>query len=247
MSAIIGPRDMDHIFQNDLMSFTERVFYELFPQSAFSMAPHLELMAAKLSACLAGRGPKRLIINLPPRSLKSIMVSVASVAWLLGRHPNKQIICASYGQDLADKHARDTRTLMTSAFYQRLFPVTRLSQSKLSVNDFMTTQQGFRMATSVGGVLTGRGADLIIIDDPLKPEDALSDSRRSANREAGSIWITNSVSLFARFRIRSEWRSDRDRSHDTHVPPRARLSVRAFRAGTVKRIQFAAFYGPFEL
>jgi hypothetical protein len=101
-------------------------------------------------------------------------VSVVAVAWLLGKDPSKQIICASCGQDLADKHARDTRTVMTSSFYQRLFPATRLSPLKHSVHDFMTTKQGFRMSTSVGGVLTGRGADVIIIDDPIKPDEALS-------------------------------------------------------------------------
>ena len=66
---------------------------------------------------------------------------------------------------------------MMSDFYQRLFPRTRLSPEKQSVNEFMTTAQGFRMSTSVGGVLTGRGADLIILDDPLKPDDALSETR----------------------------------------------------------------------
>jgi len=107
---------------------------------------------------------------------------------MLGRDPAKQIICASYGQDLADKHARDTRTVMSSSFYKRAFPATRLSQ-KQSVNDFMTTQNGFRMSTSVGGVLTGRGADIIIIDDPLKPDEALSETRRTAVNE----WYDNSL------------------------------------------------------
>jgi hypothetical protein len=80
-----------------------------------------------------------------------------------------------YGQDLADKHARDSRTLMASSFYKRLFPATRLSLDRQAVNDFLTTAQGFRMATSVGGVLTGRGSDFIIVDDPQKPDEALSE------------------------------------------------------------------------
>ena len=127
----------------DLMSFVHRCFVELNPGQDLSCAPHIEIMAGKLAACLSGIGPKRLIINLPPRSLKSITVSVAAVAWLLGLDPTKQIICASYGQDLADKHARDARTIMTSSFYKQVFPGTRLSPNKLSVNDFMTTKQGF--------------------------------------------------------------------------------------------------------
>jgi len=98
-------------------------------------------------------------------------------AWLLGHQPSAQIICASYAQDLAEKLARDCRTVMTSPFYRALF-ATRLSPQRQSVAEFMTTALGFRLATSVGGVLTGRGADYLIIDDPLKPEEALSQSQR---------------------------------------------------------------------
>jgi predicted phage terminase large subunit-like protein len=189
MSLDLSLADFDCLLRKDLMLFTDRAFCELFPQSTLSITAHLEVMAARLSACLLGKGSKRLIVNLPPRSLKSLTVSVAAVAWLLGKDPSKQIICASYGQDLADKHARDTRTVLASPFYQRLFPATRLSPQKLSVNDFMTTKQGFRMATSVGGVLTGRGADVIIIDDPMKPDEALSETRRSSVND----WYDNSL------------------------------------------------------
>jgi predicted phage terminase large subunit-like protein len=189
MSLDLSRVDLDCLLRKDLMLFTDRAFCELFPQSTLSITAHLEVMAARLSACLLGNGSKRLIVNLPPRSLKSLTVSVAAVAWLLGKDPSKQIICASYGQDLSDKHARDTRTVLASPFYQRLFPATRLSPQKLSVNDFMTTKQGFRMATSVGGVLTGRGADVIIIDDPMKPDEALSETRRSSVND----WYDNSL------------------------------------------------------
>ena len=181
--------DFNALLTMDLMSFVERCFQELQPTQQLSYALHLEVMAAKLAAALLGKGPKRLIINLPPRSLKSITVSVAAVAWLLGQNPSKQIICASYGQELADKLARDTRTIMASSFYRSTFPRTVLSAAKLSVNDFYTTRQGFRMATSVGGVLTGRGADIIIIDDPLKPDEALSETRRGAVND----WYDNTL------------------------------------------------------
>jgi predicted phage terminase large subunit-like protein len=176
------------ILRQDLMSFTERAFYELNAQSTFISSPHIELLASRLEACRQGK-IRRLIVNLPPRSLKSHAVSVAFPAWLLGHDATSQIICASYGQDLADKHARDCRTLMASEFYSRLFPNTRLSTVKQSVSEFMTTAQGFRMSTSVGGVLTGRGADLIILDDPLKPDEALSEVRRTAVNE----WYDHSL------------------------------------------------------
>jgi hypothetical protein len=176
------------LLRNDLMSFIERSFYELNPQANFLAGQYIELVASVLEKCRTGK-TKRLILNLPPRTLKSHAASVAFPAWLLGHDPSKQIICASYGQDLADKHARDCRTLMSSSFYRRLFPRTALSPDKLSVNDFLTTAQGFRMSTSVNGVLTGRGADIIILDDILKPDDALSETRRRAAND----WYFNTL------------------------------------------------------
>ncbi len=166
------------ILRNDFPSFIERSFYELNPQTRLLMAPYIEVMATKLEACRQGK-IRRLIINLPPRYLKSHCASVAFVAWLLGHRPSEQVICASYGQDLSDKLALDCRKLMSSQWYQALFP-TRLAPEKHAVNDFMTTDLGFRMATSVGGVLTGRGANFIILDDPLKPDDAMSKPKRNA-------------------------------------------------------------------
>jgi predicted phage terminase large subunit-like protein len=184
----ISSAEYDSLLRRDLMAFTQRSFYELNPQTRFYESPHIEVMASKLEECRRGM-IKRLIVNMPPRSLKSHAVSVAYVAWLLGHNPAMQIICASYGQDLSDKHARDCRTLMASPFYRKLFPGTRLSPEKQSVNEFMTTEQGFRMSTSVGGVLTGRGADLIILDDPLKPEDALSETKRTSVND----WYSNTL------------------------------------------------------
>jgi hypothetical protein len=94
---------------------------------------------------------KRLIITLPPRHFKSMCATVALPAFLLGHNPAAQIICASYGQDLSDKLAKDCRAVMASRFYQQTFP-TRLVQS--SVQELATGVGGFRLATSIGGVLT---------------------------------------------------------------------------------------------
>jgi hypothetical protein len=115
----ISYAEYEFILRHDLMSFIERSFFELNPQNNFIPSPHIEVMASRLEACRRAE-IRRLVVNQPPRSLKSIAVSVAFPAWVLGHNPAAQIICASYGQDLADKHARDCRTLMSSAFYQRL-------------------------------------------------------------------------------------------------------------------------------
>jgi hypothetical protein len=175
----LNPNDYHVLLRRDLYAFIERCFYELNPTTKFLPNWHIEMVASALEACQRG-DTKRLIITQPPRSLKSLSASVAFVAYLLGHNPAAQIICASYGQDLANKHAIDCRTILASAWYQGLFPHTRLSPERQSVQEFMTTRQGFRLATSVGGVLTGRGADIIIIDDPLKPDEALSGTQRKS-------------------------------------------------------------------
>ncbi len=174
----LTPSEYFTMLRHDLYTFTERSFHELNPQVPFLHNWHIELIAAELERCRRGE-IRRLIINVPPRSLKSHCATVAFPAFVLAHNPSAQIIAASYGQDLANKHALDCRTLLASEWYQRLFP-TRLPSQRQALQELITTQKGFRLATSVGGVLTGRGADLIIIDDPLKPDEALSETQRRA-------------------------------------------------------------------
>ena len=150
-SPLISPHDYATLLRSDLVAFIHRAFCDLNPQTLFMPAPYIELMASRLEDCRSGKS-RRLIINLPPRSLKSHCVSIAFAAWLLGHNPATQIIAASYGQDLADKLARDTRTLMEADWYRALFPI-RLSARK-AVNDFTTTARG-----NPDGDLGRRGAD----------------------------------------------------------------------------------------
>src|SRR5215469_6699451 len=173
--------EYDALLRQDLATFAARCFQELNPQTELVTNWHLEVIAAKLAAVREGK-IRRLIINLPPRHLKSLLASVAFPAWRLGHNPSAQILCVSYAQDLADKLARDCRCIMMSGWYRRLFP-TRLAPYRHAVQEFITTGQGYRLSTSTGGVLTGRGADLILIDDPLKPDEALSDAQRQGCNE----------------------------------------------------------------
>ena len=170
----IAPAEYRAVLRDDLMSFIERAFLELEPSKGCMLPDILEVLAARLEACHRG-DCKRLIICMPPRHLKSIAASIAFVAWLLGHNPSRQIVCASYGQDLSDDMARKCRKLMTSDFYKSVF-ATRLDDRQ-AVNDFVTVGGGGRLSTSVGGVVTGRGGEIIVIDDPMKPDEALSDTR----------------------------------------------------------------------
>jgi hypothetical protein len=154
----LSPRELDVILRSDLGYFAERCFSELNPQASFLPNWHIEVIAAKLAAVRAGKIP-RLIINLPPRHLKSLLASIAFPAWCLGRDPSAQILCVSYAQDLADKLARDCRSIMMSPWYRRIF-LTRLAPHRRAVQEFTTTRQGYRFATSTGGVLTAHGLEI---------------------------------------------------------------------------------------
>jgi predicted phage terminase large subunit-like protein len=179
MAMNLTPSDYRAVLRKDFCAFMQRCFHELNPTTEFVPNWHVDVVAAVLEDCRRGKDT-RVNVNQPPRSLKSHCASVSFPAFILGHDPSAQIICASYGQDLANKHAMDCRTIMTSAWYQALFPCTRLSSQRQALQEFATTRQGFRLSTSVGGVLTGRGADYIIIDDPLKPDEAVSETQRNA-------------------------------------------------------------------
>ena len=179
--------EFELILRNDFYSFMLRCFQHLYPKTKFVPGWYLQVVAATLEACSRGE-VKRQIINIPPRYGKSTAASIAFVAWHLGHHPEAQIICVSYAQDFAEKLARDCMSVMLSDWYKDIFP-TRLSGERRSAQEFATTKQGLRLATSVGGVLTGRGADLIIIDDALKANEALSESIRKSVND----WYDNSL------------------------------------------------------
>lgn len=177
------------IMKNDFHAFIERSFRELNPSTEFKDNWHIAVLADRLERVRRGE-IKRLIINVPPRSLKSHCASVAFPAFILGRKPGLQIICVSYGQDLSDKLSGDCRRLITSPAYEKIFS-TRLSSPRPSLQELTTTGRGFRMATSIGGVLTGCGADILIIDDPLKPDEAASEvERKKVNEWYDSTLLT---------------------------------------------------------
>ena len=183
----LTPTEYETLLRQDFSTFAARCFHNLNPQTEFAMNWHVEVIAAKLTAVRQGK-IRRLIINLPPRHLKSLMASIAFPAWCLGHDPSMPILCVSYAQDLADKLARDCRGIIMSPWYRRIFP-TRLAPHRQAVQEFITTANGYRLATSNGGVLTGRGADIILIDDPLKPEEALSDTQR----QAANDWFSHTL------------------------------------------------------
>jgi len=175
--AIAPERQLEALLRLNLLAFADTAFATLTSGGLFLPNWHLDLICDHLERVRRGE-IRRLIINMPPRSLKSHLVSVAFPAFLLGHDPRAHIIVASYGADLATKLGADTRALMQSSWYQWLFPDTRLAQKSPSADDFATTARGGRLAVSAGGPITGRGAGTIIIDDPLKATAGQSDVER---------------------------------------------------------------------
>jgi predicted phage terminase large subunit-like protein len=179
------------LMHEDLGAFTEATFGTLLPSDPYIPSWHMRAISHVLEQVVRGSS-KRLIITMPPRCAKSLTASVALPAWILGRDPTRRIICVSYAQDLAVKLSNQCRSVVGSPWYRSAFKNSALNPRKNTESEFETTRGGFRMATSVGGTLTGRGANIIIIDDPIKPTDAYSETvRTSTNR-----WVD--LTLFSR-------------------------------------------------
>jgi len=166
---------LEAVLATDFRAFIDYVFGLLRPGITFKPNWHIDAMAHKVSQVASGQ-VRRLIITVPPRNLKSIIASVALPAWYLGHNPSERVVAVSYSAELAKTHANDFRRVVTDPVYQAAFPNMRLARGTDS--EIHTTARGRRYATSIHGTLTGRGGNLFIIDDPLKPGDATSDVTR---------------------------------------------------------------------
>lgn len=166
------------VLRQDFGSFIHKVFKTVNPGSNYEHNWHIELIADYLEAARQGQ-IKRLVINMPPRALKSLCINVAWPAWLLGHKASSRIMSASYSSILSVKHSLDCRLVLNSLWYQNLFPKTQLSRKHNQKAKFLTTENGFRFATSVGGSATGEGGDYLILDDPHNPNHINSPKLRN--------------------------------------------------------------------
>jgi predicted phage terminase large subunit-like protein len=161
----------------DLVLFIAKVLQTVAPGDKYQHNWHIEALVHVLRTVLAG-DTKRLIVSMPPRSLKSITISVALVAWALGRNPSLRFLCVSYSAELAAALGRQFRAVVTSQWYRELFPEVHFI--KVTETECETSTGGRRLALGVGGSITGRGGKIIIVDDPMKAEDAQSEAVRKA-------------------------------------------------------------------
>ncbi len=165
--------------------FLRKAFSIINPATKIKWNWHLNYLCDTLEAVAEGK-IKRLIINIPPRYLKSIICSVSFPAWILAKDPSKRIIVASYSKILATKHSQDTRIIMHSNWYKKNFYKTVIAEGRDEKNKFCTTENGFRFSTSVNGTLTGEGGDILIVDDPHNPIGIYNKS----NRKRTINWFT---------------------------------------------------------
>ena len=168
-------RVFNALCRENFYAFVKKAFNETHGSEHFHDSFAIELICDRLEKCMRGE-IRKLIINIPPRNLKSFITSVCLPAYLLGKDPQKEIVCVSYSSDLANKLSRDTKSIMEMPFYKDIF-ATRIGR-KNTEDMFETTKHGSRAATTVQGALTGLGGNYLVLDDPCSAADVLSDVKR---------------------------------------------------------------------
>ncbi|QEA16450.1 terminase [Novosphingobium ginsenosidimutans] len=151
------------------LSFVAKCIETIDPAATYVENWHILVLATRLERVQRGEC-RRLMINLPPRSLKTHIVSVAFCAWVLGHDPTKRIICVTYSNEVAKTQAKLFNKIMRSKWNQEAFPECRPERPN-KLMDWYTTKGGNRLATSIQGSILSRGADIIILDDPNKGQE----------------------------------------------------------------------------
>ena len=165
-ALLLDQKKKDESVRKDFMSFVKYIWPE------FIEGEHHKIMAEKFNKVARGE-IKRLIINMAPRHTKSEFASNLLPAWMIGNNPTLKIIQATHNAELAVRFGRKAKTIMDSEEYKKIFN-TRLREDSKAAGKWETDQGGEYYASGVGGSITGRGADLMIIDDPHSEQDAMN-------------------------------------------------------------------------
>ena len=179
MAIKLSEKEKQIKVQDDFLTFVKHVWPE------FIEGKHHKKIAEKFND-IANKKIKRLIINMPPRHTKSEFASFLLPAWMVGRRPDLKIIQSTHTTELAIRFGRKAKTLIDSPEYQQMFKTT-LREDSQAAGKWETSQGGEYYAAGVGSAITGRGADLLIIDDPHSEQDALNMS----SMERAYEWYTS--------------------------------------------------------
>jgi predicted phage terminase large subunit-like protein len=163
----LAVRKQNALAYNDLIEFCKRMMPE------FLVGKHHRILANMLMSIEQG-GKDRVCVNIPPRHGKSQLVSIFFPAWYLGRNPNKKVMMVSHTTDLAVDFGRKVRNLISTADYKEIFPTVALAVDSKSAGRWNTNSGGEYYACGVGSALAGRGADLLLVDDPHSEQDVIN-------------------------------------------------------------------------
>jgi predicted phage terminase large subunit-like protein len=184
--AKLSMEDYAAMISYDQQAFTEECFLQCSPGDEYLPNWHVDCIIEHLQAVEEG-DIRNLIINMPPRSLKSVAISIAWPAWLLGKNPSEQIIVASYARNIGIELSRKCLKVMQSPIYKKAFPGTRLAKE---TEEWFTTQDmGHRFVATNGKSPTGFGANYLIMDDIINPAESLSDTIRVKTND----WMTGTL------------------------------------------------------
>lgn len=197
------PEQILHAARNNLLA------YACTMNPNYQMPAHLVKIAKLLHEVESGKA-KRVILTIPPRHGKSWLCSNYFPAWYLGRNPEKYLITATYGQELCDDFGRQVRNQFKDPLFQQIFPESKIRSDSQAANRFSTNQDGTYFSIGAGGAITGRGAHLFLIDDPIKNrEDAESETMRRKLKEwYTSVAYTRLMPNGSIFVIGTRWRDD---------------------------------------
>ncbi|MCI0563156.1 MAG: hypothetical protein MN733_32155, partial [Nitrososphaera sp.] len=161
--------------QEHFYAFVQLIAPVILPEG-FTDGAHIKIITTKLEEVERGRGG-RVMLFMPPRSMKSRLGSILFTAWCLGRHPKWDIMSVSYSKELAIDFSREVRNLVQTEEYQEIFPGTELRKDSRAANRWHTTRGGVYTAGGIKSGIAGKGAHVAVIDDPLSEQDAFSEAK----------------------------------------------------------------------
>ena len=175
--AALQAEQLKRVAERSFPAFVRQAWPILEPTTAFLRNWHIDLVCEYLEAVTAGE-IRRLVINLPPRYGKSLLVTILWPVWEWIRHPATRWVFTSYAESLAGQHSQDRRTLLQSPWYCRHWGPRVSLTSPTEASEYWNAQRGRMLATSVGAAVTGKGGNRIVVDDPHTPLGAESDAQR---------------------------------------------------------------------
>lgn len=190
---------LNALCRENLYAYTMKSFSIIEPATPFEDNWHIGCVSEHLQAVYDGE-LQDLIINIPPRTLKSVHVAQIYPSWVIGKQPSHQFIGAAYAHSLAERNVMKARQIIQSDWYRECFPAVEISRDNNQKDYFTTTENGQYKGTGIGGTITGYGAQTLVVDDPINPKEAMSDTiRLNAINEIRST-------LFSRFNRYSDRR-----------------------------------------